>query len=68
MTKRQMIVCGWCYAAHKDALPMKILKGCQQKSRCAFCNRPVEFNAYVVEVGDEEDNERRPGNYRKGMS
>ena len=76
MKKKHMIVCGWCYATIKDSLPVRILGGCQTKDRCAFCNRPVEFNAYVVEIGDEgekevkdaEDNERRPGNYRKSVS
>ena len=70
MKKKTMIVCGWCYAKNKDVLPMRILGGFGGKDRCAFCNRPVEFNAYVVEVGDDEpeDNERRPGNYRKSVS
>ena len=65
MRKRHMIICGWCYANNKDALPMRILGGFEGKDRCAFCNRPVQYNAYVVEVGDEEDNERRPGNVKR---
>lgn len=65
MKKRIMVICGWCYASMKDNLPMKILSGSRQKGRCAFCNRPVEFNAYLVEVGDEEDNERRPANFKR---
>ena len=65
MKKRFLIVCGWCYAELKDSLPMRIVGGCKSKDRCAFCKRPVEFSAYVVEVGDEEDNERRPGNFKR---
>jgi hypothetical protein len=67
MKKKTMVVCGWCYASHKDVLPMKIMSGCHHRDRCAFCNRPVEFNAYIVEVGDEEDNERRPANIKRAV-
>lgn len=70
MKKKHLIVCGWCYPQIKDTVPNRILGGCQGRDRCDFCKRSVEYNAYVVEVGDEdepEDNERRPANYRKGM-
>ena len=70
MRKKRMIVCGLCYPLIKDSLPNRILGGCQSRDKCAFCGKLVEYNAYVVEIGDEdepEDNERRPGNYRKNM-
>lgn len=70
MKKQHMIICGWCYPQIKDVLPTRILGGCQSKDRCAFCGRLVEYNAYVVEVGDEdaENNARRPANFKKEVS
>ena len=70
MKKRHLIICGWCYAQIKDSMPMRLLGGFHGRDRCEFCRRPVEFNAYVVEVGGDdepEDNIRRPANYKGSM-
>lgn len=67
MKKRHFIICGSCYVAYKDALKMRILGGFNGQDKCAFCFKPVNTNAYIVEVGDdeEEDNTRRPANFTK---
>ena len=67
---KRVCICGWCYSSIKDAYPVKIISGMKDRERCAFCGRLCY--GYICEAGKEEtreeDNERRPGNYKSALS
>ena len=58
-------ICGWCFAEMHKRVPVKILSGMKNEERCSVCGR-LCFG-YVVEVGDEPDNTRRPGDIKKAV-
>ena len=67
---KTVCICGWCWSTIKDVTPLKILHGMKDKDRCDLCGRLCY--GYVCadgkEEAGEEDNERRPGNFKREVS
>ena len=63
------MICGWCYSAIKKENRPVIISGMNTEKRCECCGRLCYgYNVTDRREVDLEDNTRRPGDYKKGLS